>query len=169
MSIEDPSTQASSNFDLIDFKNLESILVNVNTNKFVINIISQYLKRNMSESPLKKEDDEEEADAAESFSSDKLRYFWTITTHRRPSAIRGRIWPELFGRFPSASMKLRRKGKACQAVCPWVQDSSKKRGLTRRLGTLAAGRASLVPNSFELPVGNLELASSCLADKDLPQ
>lgn len=34
-------------------------------------------------------------------------------------------------------MKLRRKGKARRAVCPWVQDSSKRRGLTRRPGTLA--------------------------------
>ncbi|KAK4343874.1 hypothetical protein RND71_036968 [Anisodus tanguticus] len=35
------------------------------------------------------------------------------------------------------TQELRRKGKACQAVCPRVQDSSKKRRLTRRPGTLA--------------------------------
>jgi len=33
----------------------------------------------MSESPLKKEDDGGEADAAESFSSDKLRYFCQLS------------------------------------------------------------------------------------------
>lgn len=33
--------------------------------------------------------------------------------------------------------ELRRKGKACQVVCLWVQDSLKKRELTRRPETLA--------------------------------